>query len=450
MSFWTWNRVLTALGRTASGKDVSIHRICTDSRLCQPGDLFVALSGDRFDGHAYLDQACQKGALAALVEHLPPSAFSAAQVCEVASTRVALARLATVQRQTLAPRVIAVTGSNGKTTVKEMVASILRSAEAPDGSRTVWATPGNYNNAIGVPLTLLAMTEAHRWAVVEMGMNHAGEIAELTAMTLPDVALITNVQQAHLGFLGSLEQIAVAKSEIFSGLGPSGTAIFAADSPYRDILAAAAHDRQSLTFGWGPDADIQGREQRGVLEIQQGDRRLSVRLQVPGRHNQTNALAAAAAAFAVGVPVENIRLGLETFSGVEGRLQSCFSALGALVLNDTYNANPDSVRAALAVLAQREGRRILVLGDLGELGEQGPALHAELGREAREMGIEECYTVGTLAALTSAVFGPMGHHEESRESLVARLRPQLNAQTAVLVKGSRFMKMETIVAGLLA
>ncbi|MDA8415863.1 MAG: UDP-N-acetylmuramoyl-tripeptide--D-alanyl-D-alanine ligase [Betaproteobacteria bacterium] len=450
MSFWTWNRVLTTLGVAQRQEDFPIARICTDSRQCQPGDLFVALPGERFDGHQFLEQALQRGACAVLVERLPVSPFAVARGLQVPSTLQALARLSRAQREILNPRVIAVTGSNGKTTVKEMVANILRASEGEAGASRVWATPGNFNNAIGVPLTLLQLTEKHRWAVVEMGMNHAGEIAELTAMALPDVALITNVQRAHLGFLGSLEQIACAKAEIFSGLGTTGVAIFPETVPFREHLEQAAQGHRTLTFGLEPGAAVQGTVQGGALVIRLGEVAFPVRLQVPGRHNQNNALAAAAVAYASGVAAEHIRSGLEAFSGVAGRLQSCFSALGALILNDTYNANPDSVRAALAVLAEREGRRILVLGDLGELGEQAPALHAELGHEARALGIDECYTVGELAALTSASFGAMGHHEVTAERLVARLRPQLNAQTVVLVKGSRFMKMETIVAGLLA
>ncbi len=450
MSFWTWNRVVKALGRGATGPDRAIGGICTDSRQCVPGDLFVALSGEHFDGHDFLETARRQGAIAALVERQVEAGFDSGYVLRVDSTLAALALLAKAQRLALGPTLTAVTGSNGKTTVKEMLASMLRAEAERTGYGQVWATPGNFNNAIGVPLTLFGLQPEHRWAVIEMGMNHAGEIAVLSEMAQPDVAVITNIQRAHLGFLGSLQHIASAKAEIFSGLKPDGVAVIPMDHDFLPLLLKAAEGHRKLTFGFDARADVCGEAERGLLKMTHGGAVLTVRLQVPGTHNQLNALAATACALALEVGLSSIKAGLESFVGVKGRLQACFSPLGALILDDTYNANPDSVRAALHVLAAREGRKILVLGDLGELGDHAQQLHAELGHEARALGIDECYTVGELSELTSLAFGPTGHHDVHSEKLVARLRPQLNAQTVVLVKGSRFMKMEQIVKELVA
>lgn len=450
MTFWTWSKVVALLGGQPRLNDEPLQRICTDSRQCLPGDLFVALTGAHYDGHDFLEVAHQRGALAALIEHPASSGFAAEQCHQVPSTLKALATLAHYQRQVLAPHVVAVTGSNGKTTVKEMIAGVLRAHVARMGDGAVWATPGNFNNAIGVPLTLLALTHEHRWAVVEMGMNHAGEITALTQMAMPDVALITNIQRAHLGYLGTLEQIAHAKAEIFAGLSDDGVAVMPTDTAFLPLLRRAAGDHRCMTFGFETEAMVHGSLERGGLRIALSpDISGLVRLQVLGSHNHLNALAAAAASYAAGMPWESIRAGLESFSGVAGRLQARFSPLGALILDDTYNANPDSVSAALKVLAEREGRKILVMGDLGELGEHAGQLHAELGHEARALGIDECYTIGQWARFTSAAFGLTGRHESQAEALIARLRPQLNAHTSVLVKGSRFMKMEQIVKGLL-
>ncbi|NDU90320.1 MAG: UDP-N-acetylmuramoyl-tripeptide--D-alanyl-D-alanine ligase, partial [Ferrovum sp.] len=305
------------------------------------------------------------------------------------------------------------------------------------------------NNDIGLPLTLLALRPEHRWAVIEMGMNHAGEIARLTRIAEPEVAVVTNIQRAHLGHLGSLAEIARAKGEIFEGLGVTGVAVLPENGPYGTVLRSAAAPHEMLTFGFEEKASVRGESERGLLHIRGSAESVTVRLQVPGRHNQENALAATAVALALGVNMGAVQRGLENFAGMPGRLQSRFSSLGALILDDTYNANPDSVQAALDVLAQRPGRRIFVLGDLGELGPEGPALHAEVGQLARTLGIDEFYTLGNLAREASLAFGPSARHETETRHLIQVLRPQLNADTVVLVKGSRFMGMEAVVEGLI-
>ena len=444
---WTWHEVVRLLGGVPRGSNPEVLRVSTDSRNCGPGDLFIALKGEFFDGHDFLGEVRARGVAGAIVERDVPAMQDWDCCWRTDSTRAALARLAHARRRQFDPRTVAVTGSNGKTTVKEMVAAILAAFD-PAGAQAVWATPGNFNNEIGLPLTLLALRPEHRWAVIEMGMNHAGEIARLTRITEPDVAVVTNVQRAHLGHLGSLAEIARAKGEIFEGLGARGVAVLPENGPQGALLRSAATSHEIVTFGFEEGASVRGESDRGVLCIRGPAESVRVRLQVPGRHNQENALAAAAVALALGVDMRAVQRGLESFSGMPGRLQSRFSPLGALVLDDTYNANPDSVQAALEVLAQRPGRRIFVLGDLGELGPEGPALHAEVGRLARTLGIDEFYSLGNLAREASLAFGSSARHETDAQHLIQVLRPQLNADTVVLVKGSRFMGMEAIVEGL--
>ncbi|MDE2343948.1 MAG: UDP-N-acetylmuramoyl-tripeptide--D-alanyl-D-alanine ligase [Betaproteobacteria bacterium] len=432
-------------------------RVATDSRTLQPGDLFVALQGERFDGHAFVVQALESGAVGAIVSEPVSGLESSPRLIRVRDTATALSALAAEWRLRINPRIVAITGSNGKTSVKEMLASILRCAAeraGEDPQTTVLATAGNLNNTLGLPMTLLRLRPGHRWAVVEMGMNHPGEIAAMTRAAKPDVALVNNVQRAHLGLLGSIEAVARAKGEIYAGLADDGLALIPASDPLAPLLRACASGHRCVEFALDPATEdfsgIQGRTLGGSggLEIRLPAGTLQVRLGVPGRHNMANAVAAAAAAQALGVDAAAIQAGLESFQGVPGRLQSRFSARGALILDDTYNANPDSVAAAVAVLVARPGRRILVLGDLGELGDEALALHAEVGLRAREAGIDDCFTLGDLARETSRAFGLQGRHFDSVEALVATLEPQLNADASVLVKGSRFMKMERVVEGL--
>ena len=444
------------LGDSAAHAPTFFQRVTTDTRQLKAGDLFVALRGEHFDGHAFVAEALRRGAVGAVVaaswadmegreDGVRP------QLIHVPDTALALADLAGAWRLRINPRVVAVTGSNGKTSVKEMLAAILKSAATLEGGSaadSVLATEGNLNNTLGLPMTLLRLRAGHRWAVVEMGMNRAGEIAAMTRTARPDVALVNNVQRAHVGMLGSLEAVARAKGEIFSGLSEKGVAVLPAGESMTAVLRECASGHPIMDFALDRPALVQGSVQGETLQITGPDATVQVRLNVPGRHNQANAVAAAAAAMALKIPAEAIRQGLEGFQGVSGRLQSRFSALGALVIDDTYNANPDSVAAAIAVLAARPGRRILVLGDLGELGDEAPTLHAEVGRVARAAGIDDCFTLGELTRETCRAFGAQARHFESAAVLVSTLLPQLNAGTTVLVKGSRFMQMERVVEGL--
>lgn len=449
------------------GPDTRFFAVSTDTRTVSKGDLFVALKGERFDGAQFVAQAAQAGAVAALVNRDAATAIPAAGIplLAVADTRLALGQLAAHWRRQFDIPLVAVTGSNGKTTVKEMLAAILRrkiEEEMDDGSRSlrerecseeadqrVLATQGNFNNDIGVPLTLLKLRAQHRYAVIEMGMNHPGEIDYLTRIARPDVALINNASGAHLLGLGSVENVARAKGEIFAGLNEGGVAIFNADDPHAGIWRALADRHDVLDFALGHAAAVHGRWQPqgfgGVLEVHTAAGELQVQLQVPGEHNARNALAAATAALALRVPLPVIAQALQGFGGVAGRLQRKAACQGATLIDDTYNANPASMRAALEVLAQAQGKRIFVLGDMGELGKDAAQFHRELGIAARELGIERLFALGELSALAVQAFGPGASHFADMETLQPRLLAELDAQTTVLIKGSRFMRMERVV-----
>jgi UDP-N-acetylmuramoyl-tripeptide--D-alanyl-D-alanine ligase len=445
-----------ALGGRASGGDPVFERVSTDTRALKPGDLFVALRGERFDGHQFLDQAKAAGAVAAMVD--AAASASPLPTLVVDDTRLALGRLAAHWRNRFSLPLVALTGSSGKTTVKEMLASILRQAAAKSRpgstSENVLATRGNLNNDIGVPLMLLELTAEHRYAVIEMGMNHAGEIRYLTQLAGPDVALINNAGRAHIEFLGSEEAIARAKGEIFEGLKDDGVAVINADDRHADLWRTLAGARRKIEFSVDHAAHVTATFSRRSLET---DLALStprgganVALRAPGVHNVRNALAAAAAAIALDVPVETIAAGLAQYSGVKGRLQLKPGLNGSVLLDDTYNANPESVRAAIDVLAQASGRKLLVFGDMGELGQDAPRLHEELGQYAQKARIDRLATLGEHSARTAEAFGPEARHYAGVEDLVADIAGVLAPDVTVLVKGSRFMKMERVVEALLA
>ena len=457
------------------GGDVRFTSVSTDSRKLVPGDLFVALRGENFDGYEFVAQAAQSGAVAALVNadsynkinpdgttsHLTSSAKNAGQVIGyqssihnpefsilvVEDTRLALGQLAAYWRKQFEIPLVAITGSNGKTTVKEMLANILR--EAAGSADGVLATRGNLNNDIGMPLTLLQLNATHRYAVIEMGMNHTGEIEYLSNIAEPDVALINNASGAHLEGLGSVESVARAKGEIFAGLKHHGTAVINADDEYAPLWRSLAGVNPLLEFGLDLQANVCGTwcpHGYGLrLDVTAPQGAFSVNLQVPGIHNAHNALAATAAAIALNVPLEVIAAGLEKFGGVAGRLQRKAARHGARLIDDTYNANPASMRAAISVLAEADGKRILVLGDMGELGEKAAIFHAEIGGEARRAGIKMLYALGTLSNYAVNEFGSGAQHFERIEDLQVVLEKELDANTTVLVKGSRFMKMERVV-----
>lgn len=432
------------------GGDAEFHAVSTDSRSIQAGDLFVALHGENFDGSQFVGVAAQGGAVAALVNSDRATKFdneAGIPVLLVEDTRLALGKLAAYWRTRFTIPVVGVTGSNGKTTVKEMLASILR--EAAGSADAVLATQGNLNNDIGMPLTLLKLRSTHQYAVIEMGMNHAGEIDYLTRLARPDVVLINNAASAHLAGLGSLEGVARAKGEIFAGLCTGGVAVINGDDAHAPLWRELARPHRVMEFGLDHQPDVRAQwhaRNFGAhmsVTTPQGD--FTADLQVPGAHNVRNALAATAAACALQVPLAAIRAGLERFGGVAGRLQRKAALHGATLIDDTYNANPASLRAALKVLIQAKGKKLLVLGDMGELGADAAQLHAEIGSEARSLGVDKLFALGDLSNYAVEEFGNGARHFERIEDLFAALEQELNENSTVLVKGSRFMKMERVV-----
>lgn len=434
-----------ALNATAVGADVVISGVSSDSRSLPRGCLFVALRGPRHDGHDYAAAALAAGASAVMIA--ADAHLDVQPALVVNDTLRALGRLAAWHRARMPARVAAITGSNGKTTVKEMTAAILAAEVGDEG---VLATAGNLNNDIGVPLTLLRLTPAYRYAVVEMGMNHAGELTYLSQLANPDVALVNNAQRAHLQGLGSVEAIARAKGEIYSGLNPAGIGLVNVDDAYAPLWRALCGRRSVMGFGMGADADVRvsvtgahGGRQAIMLHTPAG--RIDTTLGVPGEHNLRNAAAATAIALALGASPGAVARGLAAFAGVKGRLQMHACILGATLIDDSYNANPDSVGVAIGVLAARPGRRILVLGDMGELGVGGEALHAEIGQRARAAGIDRLLCLGELSEHAARAFGAGAMHFERIEELLAEIECALAPDVTVLVKGSRFMHMERVV-----
>jgi UDP-N-acetylmuramoyl-tripeptide--D-alanyl-D-alanine ligase len=433
------------LGVPFDGADADVLRVSTDSRTIQPGDLFIALRGEKFDGGAFAAQALRQGAVGVVLDHT--QAPDIASALRVDDTRLALGRLAAAWRQRFTLPLVAITGSNGKTTVKEMLAAILRVEAGPDAA--VLNTEGNLNNDIGLPLMLLRLRDRHQFAVLEMGMNHAGEIAYLTRLAQPDVAVVINALTAHIGFLGSVENIARAKGEIFTGLSASGIAVFNADDAHAELWREQNAQRPIVDFGLVAPSKVRGHFEPtafgSALTIVLPNGTLEVTLQVPGAHNVMNALAAAAAACALDIGHGSIVAGLSGFAGVKGRLQRKPALHGSTFIDDTYNANPDSVKAALAVLAQQPGKKLLVLGDMGELGQDAAAMHAQIGLAARAAGVDRLLALGDLSKETVGAFGAGAMHFERIQELLAELENALTPDTTVLVKGSRFMQMERVV-----
>jgi UDP-N-acetylmuramoyl-tripeptide--D-alanyl-D-alanine ligase len=425
-----------------------VARVHTDTRTLQPGDLFVALRGERFDAHDFLAQARASGAVAALAER----GLQAAGLpgIEVPDSLQALGHLAAAWRAQFKLPLIAVTGSNGKTTVTQMIAAILQ-AHAQDAA---FATRGNLNNAIGVPQTLLRLNASHRVGVVELGMNHPGEIALLARIAQPTVALVNNAQREHLEFMHTVQAVAEENGSVLAALPMDGVAVFPAGDAYTALWQGLAAGRRCITFG-GAGADVhctkaqwQGNAWQVTLAMPQGP--LVCALHIAGRHNVTNAQAAAACALAAGVPLDAIARGLGAFEPVKGRSRALGVRCGertVTVVDDSYNANPDSMHAAIEVLAELPAPRLLVLGDMGEVGDQGPQFHAEAGAHARARGIERLYALGTLSRHTAQAFGTATHFDDMA-SLLAAVRQALPEVGSVLVKGSRFMKMEQVVEAL--
>ena len=438
-------------GGEARGANARFAAVSSDTRTIQEGALFVALRGERYDGHEYLAAARARGAVAAMVDRraLTVSGDSPLPLLIVDNTRLALGRLAAHWRRKFKLPLIAVTGSNGKTTVKEMIASIL--ADHAGAGRS-YATPGNFNNDIGLPLTLLGLRAEHSCAVVELGMNHAGETAYLAGIARPTVALVNNAQREHQEFMQSVADVAHEHGAVFSALPADGVGVINADDAYAEYWCSVCAPRRVLDFGLDRPAAVVGRfELRDfgseiVLRTPAGE--AAVSLHAAGVHNVRNALAAAAAASAAGVGLAAIVRGLAGFDPVQGRLQKKVAKRGAIVLDDSYNANPDSVIAAIEVLARAAGKKLLVLGDMGEVGAHGAAFHAEIGRYARAARIDSLFLLGELCKHAAAAFGEGAEHYSDIDALVAALDPWLGAGVTVLVKGSRVMRMERVVQAL--
>jgi UDP-N-acetylmuramoyl-tripeptide--D-alanyl-D-alanine ligase len=433
-----------AIQATLLGADVTFTSVGTDSRSVTKAQLFVALKGDNFDGHSFAAQAIAQGAAAVLISD---KALNVQPAILVDDTCQSLGELAEYWRSKFDIPLAAVTGSNGKTTVKEMLASILRAAcDQPD---EVLATVGNLNNHIGLPLTLLKLNAQHRYAVAEMGMNHTGEISYLSKIGKPTVALINNAGNAHIGELGSFEAIARAKGEIFEGLAEDGTAVINADDVFAPLWLGLAGQRKIMTFGLKNKADVTAQYQLHAsasdIEITTPQGAVKVNLPTPGLHNVMNALAATSAALAMGTSLQAIASGLENYAGVKGRLQQKAGLNGALVIDDTYNANPMSMKVAIDVLMAMPGEKILVLGDMGELGDNAAEMHAEIGSYAKASGLKSLFVLGDMSAETAKAFGAGAKHYATPQDLVTDLRKQMQQGTNVLVKGSRFMAMERVV-----
>jgi len=430
---------------TLHGADHGFCGVSTDTRTLKAGELFVALQGPNFDGCDYVGQARDKGAAGAVVSRLVDEEIP--QIA-VEDAKRALGELGSAWRQQLSPIVVGVTGSNGKTTLKELTAACLATA-AP-----TLATHGNLNNDIGMPLMLTRIEERHRFAVIEMGANHAGEIAYLTALAKPDVVVITNAGAAHLEGFGSLDGVARGKGEILCGEVRPKVAVLNADDRYFDYWSKLVEDTQMITFGIDAEADVHARNIVAEADCSSFDLltpigEIDITLPLPGRHNVRNACAAAAIAVAVGLDIADIKAGLESVKPVEGRLRRLAGVAGATVYDDSYNANPLSVVAAAEFLASLPGENVMVLGDMGELGDDAARLHAETGSQVRDAGISRLLATGELSRNTVEAFGEGASWHADIDDLATRLKAELGEGVNVLVKGSRFMRMERVVEALL-
>ncbi|MDP3814695.1 UDP-N-acetylmuramoyl-tripeptide--D-alanyl-D-alanine ligase [Pseudomonas sp.] len=441
------SEVAAPLNARVIGADVAFDAVSSDSRAIQPGQLFVALTGPRFDGHDYLAEVAAKGAVAALVER--EVADAPLPQLLVGDSRLALGQLGALNRQAFSAPLVAITGSSGKTTVKEMLASILRAGlHGP-----VLATRGNLNNDLGAPLTLLGLAPEHVGAVIELGANHVGEIAYTVSLTRPQVAIINNAGTAHVGEFGGPEKIVQAKGEILEGLGGGGVAVLNLDDRAFATWQQLAAGSQVLSFALSnPAADFHAtdlaRDARGCLAftLQCAAGQVRIQLNLLGEHNVANALAAAAAAQALGVSLLAIQAGLESLQPVKGRAVAQLAANGMRVIDDSYNANPASMCAAVDILAGFSGRTVLVLGDMGELGSWAEQGHREVGRYAAGK-VCALYAVGPLMAHAVAEFGANGRHFADQASLIAALGAE-PGDTTLLIKGSRSAAMEKVVAAL--
>lgn len=436
--------MLSDVARLANGRlhgsDGEVRGMIHDSRRVESGMLFVALAGDQVDGHEFLEQARAAGASGALVNRPVDSALPQVLVDDV---QQAMGRVAAGWRSSLDLTVVGVTGSNGKTTVKEMITAIL-SAQAP-----TLATVGNYNNEIGLPLTLARLASEHRYAVLEMGAGRRGDIAWLAGLARPDIAVVTNAGPAHLETMGSLEGVARTKGELFESLAEDGRAVLNVDDDFAGLWRSMIADRPVLGFGFGPQADVRGAMLNGHARIHTPAGDFELQLELPGRHNVMNALAATAVACHLELPLADVAEALNGMKTMAGRFQIHQSGAGWRLIDDSYNANPASLYAGLQVLVGLPGRAWLVLGDMAELGPDAARLHAEMGQSARDLGVERLLAVGPLSASSVAAFGRDAEHFASHDELLAALTGELEAGVNCLVKGSRSMAMERIVQALI-
>ncbi len=446
----TLTKLIAYLGVKYQGADSTFQAVSIDTRTMPADSLFVAITGKNFDGHDFVMEAQQKGAVAAIVNRDFDSQFlpSTFPIIFVQDTRWALGQLAKFHREKFKIPVVAITGSCGKTTTKNMIAQILNQCGH------VLSTEGSLNNDIGVPLTLLRFTQEHQYAVIELGANHMGEIAYLTALVQPAVAVITNAGPCHLEGFVDVPGVAKAKGEIYLGMPMDAVAVINADDEHADYWRGLAAKNPQLSFGEAADADIsvhdvsftEGVYPRFILKTPQGS--IDVSLRVMGEHNIANAMAAAAAAIALDVPLAAIKQGLETVIPGAKRLVKRNGQCGTHIIDDTYNANPSALRAVLKVLARSPGEKILVLGDMAELGSNALEYHAMVGKEARLMGVKQLYACGRLSQAAVAAFGEGGHFFQTQVELVDHLKAALHPGTTILVKGSRAARMENVVNAL--
>ena len=432
-------KVASAISGQVMGGDAVFDQVTTDTRALSGGELFVALEGERFDGHDFVSEAKRSGAAAAMTSR--PVGIDLPTLV-VSDTRRSLAQLASYWRGQFDIPMVAVTGSNGKTTVKEMMAAILRE------SGPTLANTGNLNNQIGVPLTLLRMSDDHEYAVVEMGMNHPGEVRQLTRIALPSLVVILNAAPAHLEGLADVTGVARAKAEIFSGLNDNGLAVINADDRFAVYWCARARRYRTLTFGLERPADVTADVDVGVdkleMLIRLPNEPIEVTLNLIGRHNAANALAAATAAWSMGCTTEQIRRGLASISPIKGRLQPRSGLFGATVIDDTYNANPASLEAGIQCLVARTGTRVVVLGDMAELGDRSCELHRLAGEAVQTAGVEHLLTIGVESKIAAEGFGQGARHFERVEELIDTTQKLLSADVTCLVKGSRSAGMERV------
>jgi UDP-N-acetylmuramoyl-tripeptide--D-alanyl-D-alanine ligase len=441
------SKAATAINATLVGEDLIFTGCSTDTRKIDEGNLFIALKGEKFNGHAFVSKAEENGASSLL---LADDARHSRPVLKVEDTRKAMGLLAKSWREELSIPLVAITGSNGKTTVKEMASSILSEISE------VHATAGNFNNDIGVPLTLFGLDKKHQYAVIEMGANHPGEIEWLSSIARPNVAVITQCAPSHLEGFGSIEGVAKAKAEIYSGLQPSGTAIINADDEYADFWKETCEHLKQFSFGIkSSSANVTAKNIEALtetnairFELHCAQQSIDITLSLSGEHNVMNALAAAACCLSLGVSLETVKAGLEKMSPVKGRLQVKAGKQGSRIIDDTYNANPKSLSAAINVLNKYSGSRYLVLGDMGELGETAIEHHKEAGRLARSTGIDGLFCIGELSLHAKQSFGKGAVHFISYDELENSLLDSLTEDTTLLVKGSRYMQMDRVVNSL--